>query len=721
MSSDFDMDEINQIFFEETQEGLDVMETGLLGLEDGEADIEVMNDIFRAAHSIKGGAGTFGFMEVSEFTHGVETLLDEMRSAERPVTSDSVQLLLKSVDRLREMMAELQDGGEIDIAKNDQLQNEISSMLDNDVSASDHEEAQNEEEQESGFVIVDETQLESDSEEHSKSSIWAIEFSPHLEMLKKGNDPLRIITELETLGYLTVEADISGLPELHNYTADSCYLRWVMKLEGEVSKEEILEVFDWVLEDCELEVTEQLDWVPPSNSLADSDIDKDQVQQSDSISKSPEVSLNKNTDKDVTPKKSEKQTTPAKSPAKNAIKESSSIRVSIEKVDSLINLVGELVITQSMLKRFGGESNFDELQDLGDGLNQLERYTRELQESVMEIRMLPIKFSFSRFPRLVHDISNNLGKQVELELIGEQTELDKTVLEKISDPLVHLVRNSLDHGIEDPETRERHGKSKTGKLTLSASQEGGNIVIRVIDDGAGINKEKLLAKAKEKGLVGEDEQLSEDRINNLIFHPGLSSVEKVSDLSGRGVGMDVVRRNIKDLGGRVEVQSEVGVGTSLTIRLPLTLAILDGQLVRVGEETYIISLLSIVETILINANQLNNIAGKFDVFQVRGEYIPVVWLKELLQNDVKSVSDQDGLLVIVEADGRRVGIFVDELLDQQQVVIKSLEDNYRQIDGVSGATILGDGTVALILDIPGLLQDCLTNFDPSIANNQHAA
>ena len=728
MSSEFELDEISQIFFEECLEGLDIMEQGLLGLEDGEADAEIMNDIFRAAHSIKGGAGTFGFMEISEFTHGVETLLDEMRSGDRDVTPDAVQLLLRSVDRLREMMDEIQSGNDVDVSKNEQLQAEITSMLENEevseVIAADQNK-QNESVQKFDLVDVDEDQGESKLEGETH---WEIEFIPNIDIMQKGNDPLRIFNELQKLGDLKVKANHSELPNLNELVVDNCYLHWTLNLIGPVNEEQIYDVFDWVLEDCELKVTEVLEWMP-NNGKDDQERNSQEKPSIENAKANQEISeeiaavpAEKPAKKSAAVAKPNTKESPAKSTAaaKPANKESTSIRVSIEKVDSLLNLVGELVITQSMLKRFEAECDSEELKDLGDGLIQLERYTRELQESVMEIRMLPISFTFNRFPRLVHDISRKLGKKVELEVIGEQTEIDKTVLEKIGDPLVHLVRNSLDHGIESPEQRLENGKPEMGKLTLSASQEGGNIVIRIIDDGAGLNRDKLLKKAIEKNLVSPEDQLSDERIHNLIFHAGFSTVDEVSDLSGRGVGMDVVRRNIKDLGGRVEVQSELGVGTSFTISLPLTLAILDGQLVRVGNETYIISLVSIVETVLLNAQQVQSIVGTSKVYQMRGEYIPIVCLNEVLQGQQGLKKNSEGLLVVVEADGRRVGLFVDELLDQQQVVIKNLEDNFLQIDGLSGATILGDGTVALILDIPGVLQNCLANLD-SLAAEKCAA
>jgi two-component system chemotaxis sensor kinase CheA len=726
VAADYELDEITEIFLEESLEGLDTMETGLLGLETGEADSEIMNDIFRAAHSIKGGAGTFGFMDVSEFTHGVETLLDEMRAGDRDVTADAVQLLLRSVDRLRAMMDEIQTNGQVDTSQNEELEKEIMQMLesaDENVSSTSTEDKENSN-QSSAIELIDVKDVEGATPEKQGDSRWIIEFSPHLHMLQNGNDPIRIFNELRKLGELSVVANTDDVPVVDALIPENCYVSWNLTLVGSISAEQIYEVFDWVLEDCDLQIEEELQWV----SADDIQTSLSNESQSKVIDSTNEVEENIEATKPEQEKIAEKDNAVVNKAAKlepvkaaKAPKESTSIRVSIEKVDSLLNLVGELVITQSMLKRFGTEVNKEDLKNLSEGLTQLERYTRELQENVMDIRMLPISFTFNRFPRLVHDISRKLGKKVELEVIGEQTELDKTVLEKIGDPLVHLVRNSLDHGIEEPAARLENGKPEVGKLTLSAIQEGGNIVIRVNDDGAGINKDKLLKKAIEKGIISPDEQLSDDRILNLIFHAGFSTVEQVSDLSGRGVGMDVVRRNIKDLGGRVEVKSEMGVGTSFTIRLPLTLAILDGQLVRVGEETYIISLLSIVETVLLKEGDINDIAGRADVYQMRGEYIPIIWLKDILQGNPKSNIDREGLLVVVEADGRRIGLFVDELLDQQQVVIKNLDDNFKQVDGVSGATILGDGTVSLILDIPGLLHGCLTNHDSAVPNEQYAA
>jgi two-component system chemotaxis sensor kinase CheA len=406
-------------------------------------------------------------------------------------------------------------------------------------------------------------------------------------------------------------------------------------------------------------------------------------------------------------------------PAQRPSGEPNSIRVATEKVDDIINLVGELLITQSMLCGFADGINPSDLDRLRQGLAQLARNTRELQESVMQIRMLPISFSFNRFPRIVHDLSRKLGKKVELKLVGEATELDKTVLEKINDPLVHLVRNALDHGLETPDQRLAAGKQETGTLELSAFHEGGNIIIEVRDDGAGLNKARILKKARERALIAPDQDLTDEQIDNLIFMPGFSTAEQLSDVSGRGVGMDVVRRNINDLGGHVQISSEEGLGSTIRIRLPLTLAILDGQLVRVGKEVYIISLLAIVETIQVTKQLVNTLVGRAQVFRLRDEYLPVVKLCDQFGIESDRRSAEDGLLVVVESDGRRVGVLVDDLLAQQQVVIKSLESNFRSVSGIAGATILGDGQVALIIDVPGLIGSAMKQGGAAVT--AHAA
>ncbi|MGB1111013.1 MAG: chemotaxis protein CheA, partial [Gammaproteobacteria bacterium] len=390
--------------------------------------------------------------------------------------------------------------------------------------------------------------------------------------------------------------------------------------------------------------------------------------------------------------------------ARKANANGASIRVSIDKIDELINQVGELVITQSMLSRFGDDLEHPRMEALREGLDQLRRNTRELQESAMRIRMLPIGNSFGRFPRLVRDLSQKLGKKVQLQINGESTEVDKTVMERIADPLVHLVRNALDHGLETTEKRLSAGKEETGTLSLNAYHQGGNIFIEVSDDGAGLNHARILEKARAKGLVSPGQELSDDEINMLIFKPGFSTAQTVSDVSGRGVGMDVVLRNIEELSGQVTVDSTPGEGSTFRIRLPLTLAILDGQLTRVGEQTFVLPLLSIVESLQIKQAELHKLSGETELFRLRNEYIPVVRLHELFGVPRDGSACAPDLLVVVESDTARIGLLVDELLGQQQVVIKSLEANYKQVAGLQGATILGDGTVALIADTTALVE-----------------
>jgi len=413
-------------------------------------------------------------------------------------------------------------------------------------------------------------------------------------------------------------------------------------------------------------------------------------------------------DAPVTPAVASRAAAAAKLPSapeavRSAASEGGSIRVSIEKIDELLNSVGELVITQSVCSQLAALLEGRQADELRNALVQFERHMRSLQESVMRVRMLPIASIFNRFPRMIRDLGQRLGKKVELKMSGDQTELDKTVLEKIGDPLVHLVRNAVDHGIEMPDQRRAADKDEQGKISLHAYHKGGNVIVEVSDDGAGLQRDKILAKARERGLVGADEELPDDKILNLIFAPGFSTVEVLSDVSGRGVGMDVVRRNINQIGGHVQLHSTPGKGSTVRIRLPLTLAILDGQLARVGREIYIVPIVSIVETIQIKRDQINSLAGKAELFRLRDEYIPIIRLYELFGIQADNTDLLNGLLMIVEADGKRVGLFVDELLSQQQVVIKSLETNFRQVTALAGATMLGDGRVALILDIPGVI------------------
>jgi two-component system chemotaxis sensor kinase CheA len=711
-----DLTQFHDAFFEESFEALDSMEAALLKLDVGSPEPELINTIFRVAHSIKGGSATFGFSEIASFTHSLETLLDELRSGAMPVSVELSDLLLKSVDVMRAMLRAVQAKQPIDSQRVSDLQFDLEVAIAKKgeapapatppIAAVPPGIAGGEP---PGQVIRDEPAAAA-----QPAARWRIRFQPFRELLARGNDPLRMLRELAALGDLQVRLDSQMLPPLAEVSPQDCYLAWSLELPGEVAEEAIKQVFEWAEGDCDLTI-ERLPAAQAepgaSAGTAATPAQAPAATPAETASgpvptaAAPGAAAQTSTHPTASPVPAARADAPAKPEASvSALGDSGSIRVSVEKIDELMNTVGELVITQAMLSQLGSHFDGPDAEKLRAGLGQLERNMRELQESVMRVRMLPISFVFSRFPRMVRDLAQRLGKQIELKLTGEQTELDKTVLEKIGDPLVHLVRNCIDHGIESPEARIGAGKTAEGTVHLDACHRGGNIAVEVSDDGGGLDKERILAKARARGLVGAGDTLTDTEIYELIFVPGFSTAEKTTDLSGRGVGMDVVRRNVKELGGTVEVKSERGRGSRFTITLPLTLAIVDGQSVSVGTETYIVPLVSIVESMQLKASGVTRLSGSSEVLSFRGDYLPIIRLHELFGVEPRSRALHEGLVVVAEGDGRRVGLFVDDLLGQQQVVIKSLEANYGHIEGVSGATILGDGSVALILDVPGLIR-----------------
>lgn len=667
------------------------MEAGLLQLESS-PDAEAINQVFRAAHSIKGSGGSLGLTDIASFAHFTETLLDEMREGKRKPSAEITEVLLESVDCLREMLDAKRDGLPLDRARVEQTTQRLKDLL---ATSTEHEV--------SAPAAAPESGSKNERDGLAAQGSWHIAFRPYLHLFRTGNDPARLFRELAKLGALQVEAHYDRLPELAEMDPENCYMSWDLELTGAASEAEIREVFEWVEGDCEL-LMEQRQAAEPMVQ-AERPVQAS-VAESAAVAKVDTVTMN--TTAVAKPSKSGdggskvgKSGDAGSKVSKSG--DAGSIRVGTDKVDNIINLVGELIITQSMLSCCGENFDMSMAGKLRDGLALLARNTRELQEAVLKIRMLPISVAFNRVPRVVHDLSHKLDKKITLQVTGEQTELDKTVLEKISDPLVHLVRNSLDHGIEKPEARRAAGKPETGTLRLHAAHEGGSVLIEIGDDGAGLNTERILAKARAKGLVGQGE-LSDEQINELIFAPGFSTAEEVTDISGRGVGMDVVRRNIAELGGTVEIRTRRGEGTTFAIRLPLTLAILDGQLVRVADQTYVIPLVSIVESLQVKAGRLSRVGTETELYRLRDQYIPIVRLYQVFGIEGAVTQLEDGMLVVVEADGQRAGIFVDELLSQQQVVIKSLESNYRRIEGISGATILGDGTVSMITEVAALLR-----------------
>ncbi|MFB0979421.1 MAG: chemotaxis protein CheA [Alteromonadaceae bacterium] len=679
-----DLSQFIPSFLEESFEGLELMESSLLGLEQG--DDETINSIFRAAHSIKGGAGTFGFNNVTEFTHLVETLLDEMRDGRRNIQQDDVELLLDSVDCMRLLIESIRDEVECDTSKII----ETSVLLEKTLAAGGVEVSE-------PLTINSSDVVDTDIDD---SATWHIKFIPEHHLVQTGNDPLLLFNALADLGEVAIVACATELPALNDIDAEEVYLSWDLTLQSIASEDEIKEVFEWVEDECELIITkeEQIHRILPTLEVSISE----KSPALNTIAEPELIPLPPTSDKPaVTPPNS------AEKPSSKAKNDLGSIRVGVDKVDSLINLVGELVITQSMLSELGNDFDLSKVERLNSGLEQLLQNTKELQESVMRIRMLPISFAFNRFPRLVHDLSKKTGKEIELILKGEQTELDKTVMEQIGDPLVHLVRNAVDHGIESAEVRLANGKPEKGTIMLNAYHQGGSIVIEIKDDGAGINREAVFNKALEKGIVDENTILTDAQTFDLLFEPGFSTAKEISDISGRGVGMDVVKKNIQSLGGRIQVESEQGKGSTFRVNLPLTLAILDGQLVQVGTETYIIPLITIVESLQPQKELINRVSGDMVLYRLREDNVPVIPVYQLFNIPCEFENIEKSLLVVVEADGQKIGLMVDDLLAQQQVVIKSLNDNYQQVEGVSGATILGDGSVAMILDVPGIISMAL--------------
>ncbi len=691
--SDQMMEMFRQTYLEESFEGLSAMESNLLTLPEGEPDIEVVNTIFRAAHSMKGGAGTFGFTELINLTHILETMLDEMRSGKRPVTSQNREVLLRSVDVLRTILDAYQSSAALDM---ESLQ-DMEEMLKKELANNSPSVAIVSDDSVAGEVVV-----ASEAVVDGACSHFVITLQPVNSYFARGVDLIRLIRELTGFEDVVVQVETqTSFPA--EFDPELCYLSFIVDVKGEVERAQIEDVFEWLDEDCPFSIDE-IAVAKPAPAVA--------VSAPESVAKPAEVAAAPEpvaVAAPVAPKPAASSAAGSAAPAQQSQQSSaveSSIRVSISKIDQMVDLVGEMVIAQSMLHQFGALADAAEMSwadKLKEGLMAIERHTRTMQESVMSIRMMPISFAFNRMPRIVHDISGKLNKEVELVLTGEQTEVDKTVLEKLTDPLVHIIRNAADHGLETPEKRLASGKGRKGTIQLSAFHSGGNIVIKIADDGAGINLEKVKAKAFEAGILMPGQIISDKEAVDLIFHAGFSTADQITDISGRGVGMDVVRRNIRELGGVIEVETMAGKGSVFTIRLPLTLAILDGQLSTIGDEVYIFPLAAIVETIQPLEENIKYVTGQ-ELFRLRDRYLPILRLNRFFGRPVGQSELSKGLLVVVEHGNKQFGVFVDALETQQQVVIKSMDQNYRKVQGVAGATILGDGRVSMILEISELAQ-----------------
>ncbi|WP_155019307.1 chemotaxis protein CheA [Enterobacter hormaechei] len=652
-----DITDFYQTFFDEADELLADMEQHLLDLVPEAPDSEQLNAIFRAAHSIKGGAGTFGFTILQETTHLMENLLDEARRGEMQLNTDIINLFLETKDIMQEQLDAYKSSAEPDAASFEYICNALRQLA-----------------------------LEAKGEA-SAPVVPAAKLSVVDAAAKPDSAPdapagkLRVVlSRLKENEVNLLEEELGNLATLSNVVKGKDSL--AATLDGGIGQDDIVAVLCFVIEADQIafETEAAAVEVPAPAEIA------------------PEVVAAAPALKAV-PKETAAPARGEKPAARSS--ESTSIRVAVEKVDQLINLVGELVITQSMLAQRSNELDPVTHGDLITSMGQLQRNARDLQESVMSIRMMPMEYVFSRFPRLVRDLASKLNKQIELTLMGSSTELDKSLIERIIDPLTHLVRNSLDHGIELPENRVAAGKSPVGNLILSAEHQGGNICIEVTDDGAGLNRERILAKAISQGMA-VNENMTDEEVGMLIFAPGFSTAEQVTDVSGRGVGMDVVKRNIQEMGGHVEIQSKQGAGTTIRILLPLTLAILDGMSVKVADEVFILPLNAVMESLQPREEDLHPLAGGERVLEVRGEYLPLVELWKVFEVDGAKTEATQGIVVILQSAGRRYALLVDQLIGQHQVVVKNLESNYRKVPGISAATILGDGSVALIVDVSAL-------------------
>ncbi|HEY3064475.1 MAG TPA: chemotaxis protein CheA [Methylomirabilota bacterium] len=646
-----------QMFFEEAADLLRDFEEGLLRLESAPADKDVINRVFRSAHTIKGTSGMLGLDAIARFTHVLEDLLMRLRKGELAASRPIVDTLLASGDVLRGLLEAGRTGGDIDEPRMEGIMAALQAHARGETPS---------------------PAPAAPAAAAATADAYTIRFVPPPDLLTRGLDPIRLLDTLEDLGTISdITADTTRLPSLAELDPETAYLGFRCTLRTTRPVAAIENVFEFVGDRTAVTVevcgsggagSVSAAGAPAADGLEDRRSGRDR-----------------------------------RAPGADGSGESATIRVPTAKVDRLINLVGELVVTQSMVAQLVTRFSADRLGQLQEAVAQMDRHARDLQERVMAVRMLPIRTVFSRFPRLVRDLAQANGKEVALERVGEDTELDKTVIERISDPLTHLVRNAVDHGIEPPDVRVQAGKRGAGRLTLRAYQQGGNIYIEVADDGRGLQRERIVAKAVELGLIEGDDALTDHDVWALIFRPGFSTAARVTQVSGRGVGMDVVARNVEALGGSITIHTEPGRGTTFRVKLPLTLAILDGQLLRVGDAIYILPLVSIVESVRPRRSDLNTLLGDTETVTIRREVMSMIRLHRVFDVAPSTEDPTTGLVVIVEHDGRRVALLVDELLGQQQVVIKSLETNFQRTEGIAGATILGDGRVALILDVPGLV------------------
>jgi two-component system chemotaxis sensor kinase CheA len=701
--------EIKLTFFQECEEQLAELESGLLAMEEGRADCDAVNAVFRAVHSIKGGAGAFSLDQLVRFSHAFENVLDDLRSERLNADGAVVRTLLRAADMLADHVRVARDGGAVDEARSLGLIAELKAL--NGADAGVQAEADDGAPAEDFDMDFQPLAFDMDLGGPAAKG-WSVRFKPHAGLYSSANEPALLLRELARLGTSTVSLDATALPLLDKLDAEGAYLAWTIELETDKGEDVIREVFEFVESDCDLTITPAGGEPEP---VFDISALLSAAAEPPAAPSAPEAApppltivpplaavppLTVVPPPSVAEPKAQPQPGAAQAGAAPA---APTIRVDLDRVDRLIDLVGELVINQAMLAQRVSEMGVGKASNIALGLEELEHLTREIQDSVMAIRAQPVKSVFQRMPRLAREVASAVGKEVRVVMEGEGTEVDKTVIEKLTDPLTHMIRNAIDHGLETPEERVAAGKPAEGVVRLSALHRSGRIVIEIGDDGKGINRERVRAKAIEKGLIAADAVLSDEEIDNLVFAPGFSTAATISDISGRGVGMDVVKRSIQALGGRISIASTPGKGSTFTMSLPLTLAVLDGMVVSVAGQTLVAPLTAIIETLEPRQKDLRSLGADGQLVTIRNTYVPLIDVASVLGFRKVDRSTGEGVVLLVERDdGGRVALLVDDIIGQRQVVIKSLEANYRQVEGIAAATILGDGRVALILDIDAL-------------------
>lgn len=707
------LEQLKATFFDECDEAMQQIEAGLTDIREGQGSDDTINAVFRGVHSVKGGAGIFGFEALVGFAHVFETVLDGLRRGSLSATPENIDVLLASSDVLSDLVSMSRSNQPIGADVGAECRAALEAIIKQDGAAPQAEDDNTPAPAE--FDGLDFTPVRVDMDEPAADPFktYSITFKPKPDLLKKANEPLFIIRELRKLGELDLVAQTERLPALAEMEPDYPYIWWVGSLRTEAERAKIDEVFEFVTGDCELEITEVVSAEAPMSQIIDSIDDFKPVMSSEPIS-SPSLVPDAPVEKAAAPAPEPVEATsttraPATKPA------ATTTRIELERIDRVVNMVGELVISQAMLGQV-----VQDLPETASGrliqiLEEVVHHTRELKDSVMSMRAQPVGSVFQRMPRLVREVAAKTHKKVRLEMVGETTEVDRSIIERLGDPLTHIIRNSVDHGVEAPAARIAAGKPEEGVIRLSAEHRGGKIIIEIKDDGAGINSERVLRKAKEKGLVRADATLTDDEIANLIMLPGFSTAETISDISGRGVGMDVVRSNIQEIGGRISVKSTPGKGMVITLALPLTLAVMDGMVIKVGTQTYVMPLSSIVECLRPGRADISNLIGTRGMLQLRGEFVPLVLLSELLDVGTEMKDSNERVVIITDAgEGTHFGLIVDELLGHQQVVIKSIEESYGAVPGIAAATILGNGRVAFILDVEKLSDIAANSSDCGI-------